>query len=192
MAKRKKSTRFVSRGGDKLDEALTVFGIEVSDTSAADLGANVGGFTDCLLQRGATKVYAVETGYGVLAWKLRQDPRVVVMERTNALHATLPERVQRVVIDAGWTPTARIVPKALEMLRPGGEVLALLKPQYEAREEELEGGVVPEPRIEGVVQRVLEALDGFGIRVLDRSPCSVIGAGGNREVFLRIGGLESP
>ncbi|MGA1199272.1 MAG: SAM-dependent methyltransferase, partial [Candidatus Latescibacterota bacterium] len=93
MAKRKKSVRFVSRGGDKLDGALDVFQLDVTGQNAADLGANVGGFTDCLLQRGARCVYSVDTGYGVLDWKLRQDDRLVVMERMNDLHVSLPEKV---------------------------------------------------------------------------------------------------
>ena len=191
MAKRVKSMRFVSRGGDKLDEALSAFGADVEGMTAADLGANVGGFTDCLLQRGVARVYAVDTGYGVLAWKLRQDPRVIVMERTNVLHTELPETVHRVVIDAGWTPMARVVPKALEMICPTGEVFALLKPQYEAKVEELRHGVVPPELLDGIVDRVLGSLEGLGVRVIDRLLCALPGAGGNREVFLRIRGAES-
>jgi len=116
MAKRQKSVRYVSRGGDKLDGALEAFGFDVSGLVAVDLGANVGGFTDCLLQRGVAKVYAVDTGYGVLEWKLRQDARVEAMERTNALHVDLPEKVDLAVVDVGWTPMARIVPVALGLV----------------------------------------------------------------------------
>src|SRR5436309_2115272 len=94
---------FVSRAGQKLDHALDVFKIDVAGLTCADLGCNVGGFVDCLLQRGAAKVYAVDTGYGVLDWKLRKDARVIVMERTNAMHVALPERVTLVTIDVAWT-----------------------------------------------------------------------------------------
>ncbi|MBT5831015.1 MAG: TlyA family rRNA (cytidine-2'-O)-methyltransferase, partial [Candidatus Latescibacteria bacterium] len=128
MPKRKKSVRFVSRGGDKLDGALDVFGLDVVGQTVADLGSNVGGFTDCVLQRGARCVYAVDTGYGVLDWKLRQDERVVVRERVNALHVTLPEPVDLTVVDVGWTPMVRILPVALNLVRQDGCVIALLKP----------------------------------------------------------------
>src|SRR5712675_3605403 len=94
---------FVSRAGQKLDHALTHFQLDVTGKTCADLGSNTGGFVDCLLQRGATRVYAIDTGYGALDWKLRKDPRVVVMERTNAMHVELPEKVQLVTIDVAWT-----------------------------------------------------------------------------------------
>src|SRR4051812_11330036 len=94
---------FISRAGQKLDHALTAFGVGVGGLVCADLGSNTGGFVDCLLQRGASRVYAVDTGYGVLDWKLRKDPRVVVMERTNAMHVRLPEPVDLVTIDVAWT-----------------------------------------------------------------------------------------
>jgi 23S rRNA (cytidine1920-2'-O)/16S rRNA (cytidine1409-2'-O)-methyltransferase len=102
---------FVSRAGLKLDHALTAFAVDVTGLVCADLGCNAGGFTDCLLQRGAAKVYAVDTGYGALDWKLRKDPRVVVMERTNAMHVTLPEPVGFVCIDVAWTRQRRILPR---------------------------------------------------------------------------------
>ncbi len=184
MAKRKKSVRFVSRGGDKLDGALDVFQLDVTGQNAADLGANVGGFTDCLLQRGARCVYAVDTGYGVLDWKLRQDDRVVVMERINALHVSLPEKVFVVVVDVGWTPLARIVPVALNLVRSDGYVVALLKPQYEAKDDELQNGVVLADCIDGVVGRVVEALQDMGIQVLKQTPSSIAGSGGNQEFLL--------
>ena len=159
MAKRRKSKRFVSRGGDKLDGALEAFGIDVRGAVAADLGANVGGFTDCLLQRGAGRVYAVDTGYGVLDWKLRQDGRVVVMERRNALHVSLPEPLDLVVIDAGWTPLGRIVPGAVALLGARGDVVALLKPEYEAEPFERERGVVLPDCLEGLIGRVIQGLE---------------------------------
>ena len=112
--------------------ALTQFGMDVRGLVCADLGSNVGGFVDCLLQRGAGKVYSVDTSYGTLAWKLRKDPRVVVLERTNAMHVTLPEPVDFVTIDVGWTRQEKILPAAARMLKPGGRVVTLIKPKAEA------------------------------------------------------------
>ncbi len=130
------SRKFVSRAGEKLDAALEAFGIDVRGAVCADLGCNVGGFTDCLLRRGAARVYAVDTGYGQFAWTLRKDERVVVMERTNALHCRPPEPVDLVVCDVGWTPQKLIVPAAIRWLKPdplrgAGGVVSLLKPHYE-------------------------------------------------------------
>ncbi len=123
---------FVSRGGEKLRAALTAFNIDVSGLACADFGANVGGFTDCLLQAGAAKVFAVDTGYGELAWKLRKDERVVVMERTNALYADPPdEKVNLVVVDVAFTPQRLIIPAAARWLTDGGCIVSLLKPHYE-------------------------------------------------------------
>ncbi|MHC4480407.1 MAG: SAM-dependent methyltransferase, partial [Planctomycetota bacterium] len=124
--------RFVGRGGEKLEFALDQLRLGVSGLLAADFGCNVGGFTDCFLHRGARRVYAVDTGYGMLAWKLRQDERVVVMERTNAMHVELPEPVDVVAVDVGWTKQRYILPNALKRLDAHGSVLSLLKPQYEA------------------------------------------------------------
>lgn len=184
MPKRKKSVRFVSRGGDKLDGALDVFGLDINGQTVADLGANVGGFTDCVLQRGARCVYAVDTGYGVLDWKLRQDERVVVMERVNALHVTLPEPVNLTVIDVGWTPMVRILPVALGLVAQDGCVVALLKPQYEARDDERANGVVLADCVENIVNRVVDGLISEGIRIVGKTPSSVVGSGGNQEYLL--------
>src|SRR3954470_5640444 len=122
---------FVSRAGQKLDHALTTFSIDVAGLTCADLGCNAGGFTDCLLQRGAAKVYAVDTGYGALAWTLRKDPRVVVMERTNAMHVELPEPVPFVCIDVAWTRQRHILPAGRRLVTPDGRVVTLIKPHYE-------------------------------------------------------------
>ena len=186
LAKRLKSERFVSRGGDKLDGALDDLGIEARGCIAADLGASVGGFTDCLLGRGAARVYAVDTAYGILDWRLRTDERVVVMDRSNALHVSLPEPVDLVTIDAGWTPLGRSVPPALSMLRPGGGVVALLKPQYEAAPSELDGGIVRIDRLDEVVERVVAGLEAAGVAVVDRAPSRLSGNKGNSEFFLLI------
>ena len=186
MAKRKKSERYVSRGGDKLEGALADFKLDVAGAIAADLGANVGGFTDCLLQQGAKRVYSVDTGYGVLEWKLRQDERVVVMERTNALHVELPELVDFVVIDVAWTPLHRIVSGALSLLNADGVLVALLKPQYEARDDERVKGVVKSECVDLVVSRAVDGLVGLGIIVQSQVPSGILGSGGNQEAFLLI------
>src|SRR3954451_13943962 len=128
---------FASRAGLKLDHALTVFQIDVSGLTCADLGSNVGGFVDCLLQRGAAKVYAVEKGYGVLEYRLRKDPRVVVMERTNAMHVALPESGDLVTIGVAWPPPQNTLPAARRILRPTGTVITLIKPHYEAQPAQL-------------------------------------------------------
>ncbi len=128
---------YSSRAGAKLEHALQEFKIDVSGFVCADLGCSTGGFTDCLLQHGAAKVYAVDTGYGVLDYKLRQNSRVVVMERTNALHLTLPEKVDLVTIDVGWTPQKLIIPVAKKLIRPGGVIISLIKPHYEAKKAHL-------------------------------------------------------
>jgi 23S rRNA (cytidine1920-2'-O)/16S rRNA (cytidine1409-2'-O)-methyltransferase len=128
-------TPFVSRAGIKLEHALDVFKFDVTGLRCADLGCNVGGFTDCLLQRGASHVYAVDTGYGTLAWKLRNDNRVTTLERTNALHVEPIEQVNLVVIDLGWTPQKLALPAGLRWTNCG-HIITLIKPHYELTREE--------------------------------------------------------
>lgn len=139
---------FASRAGQKLAHALTSFRIEPTGWICADLGANAGGFTDCLIRAGAAKVYAVERGYGVLDFRLRKDARVVVMERTDALRVHLPEPVRLVAIDTGWTRQSLILPVARSLLAPGGEMISLVKPHYEADAADLADGVLPDPLLE--------------------------------------------
>jgi 23S rRNA (cytidine1920-2'-O)/16S rRNA (cytidine1409-2'-O)-methyltransferase len=172
---------FVSRAGQKLHHALTTFGVSPAGLVCADLGANAGGFTDCLLQMGAKKVYAIDTGYGALEYKLRKDERVVVMERTNAMHAALPELVELVVIDVAWTKQKHILPAAMRMIAPSGQVISLIKPHYEAEAKLLRGGVLPAAETENVldgVQRDIHAA-GFAIKGITTSP--IKGAKGNVE-----------
>ena len=176
--------RFVSRGGEKLDHALTVFGIEVRNRIAADFGASTGGFTDCLLQRGAARVYAIDVGYGQLASRLRSDPRVVVMERTNARHLeSLPERVDLVTIDVSFIGLGLVLPAARNLLNDRGRIAALVKPQFEAGRADVgRGGVVRDSRAH---RRVLENLfatatdQGLGVTGLAASPLR--GPAGNIE-----------
>ena len=176
--------RFVSRGGEKLDHALTVFDIEVRDLVAADFGASTGGFTDCLLQRGAARVYAIDVGYGQLASRLREDPRVVVMERTNVRHLeTLPERVNLVTIDVSFIGLNLVLAAARNLLNDSGQIVALVKPQFEVGRGEVgRGGVVRDSQAH---RRVLENLfataveHGLGTTGLTASPLR--GPAGNIE-----------
>ena len=187
---------YVGKGGLKLRFALQHFALDVTGVVAADLGCHVGGFTDCLLQAGATRIYAVDTGYGTLAWRLRQDPRVVVQERSNALHWDAPEPLDLVVVDLGWTPQARALPTVARLLRPGGVALSLVKPQYEgapaargnreqgagSRERGARGHVVaPEDLVP--LLAALRAAVPAGLELLGEALCPVPGSGGNREAW---------
>ena len=188
--------RFVSRAGAKLEHALEAFRVDVTGLRCADFGCNVGGFTDCLLQRGAARVTAVDTGYGALAWKLRQDPRVEVRERTNALHADPPAGgVDLVVVDLAWTPQRLAVPAALRWLAPGGRIVTLVKPHYELRDDQkswLERGFLPHARVPEVVDRVRAEKRSLGAEVLADTASPITGgktarrAGspGNMEWFM--------
>ena len=175
--------RFVSRAGEKLDHALDAFALGVAGFTCADFGANAGGFTDCLLQRGAAKVYAIDTGYGALEWKLRRDPRVVTMERTNAMHARLPEPADLVTIDVAWTRQRNILPAARRALKESARVVTLIKPHYEADPALLHRGVLPPDAVAGVVDAVGADIAGAGF-ILDRTVQSpILGAKGNIEVL---------
>jgi 23S rRNA (cytidine1920-2'-O)/16S rRNA (cytidine1409-2'-O)-methyltransferase len=178
--------QFVSRGGRKLAAALDCFRIDVHGLICADLGSHVGGFVDCLLQRGAARVHSVDTAYGTLAWKLRKDPRVVVYERTNALHALFSEPVDLVTIDVGWTPQAKILPSAARAVRPGGAMVSLIKPHYEADRAELIDGVLPDEATASVLERTLCAIRGLGFSVENTTASPLRGHGGNREYFAHL------
>jgi 23S rRNA (cytidine1920-2'-O)/16S rRNA (cytidine1409-2'-O)-methyltransferase len=182
----KAQPRFVSRGGEKLDHALNAFGIDVLGVIAADFGASTGGFTDCLLQRGAARVYAIDVGYGQLASRLRADPRVVVIDRTNVRHlVSLPERVDLVTIDVSFISLSLVLPVARNLLSDRCRIVALIKPQFEAGRTDVgRGGVVRDPHVH---RRVLQnhftmAADlGLGITGLVASPLR--GPAGNIEFF---------
>ena len=175
--------RFVSRAGEKLDHALAEFALDVRGFTCADFGSNTGGFTDCLLQRGAAKIYAIDTGYGVLEWKLRKDARVVAMERTNAMHAALPEKVDLVVIDVAWTRQRNILPAARRAMRPEGAVIALIKPHYESDPAMLIQGVLPDEAVAGVVEAVRRDISDCGFAVVETVRSPIRGARGNVEVL---------
>lgn len=184
---------FVSRGGEKLEAALTAFSIQVSGRVCADLGASTGGFTDCLLQHGAARVYAIDVGKGLLDWKLRQDRRVVVMEETNARYLErLPETVSLVTIDVSFISLKMILPVVKKWFSPveKGEIIALIKPQFEAgRKVAARGkGVIRDPKIHRqVLQEVLSFAQTQGFGILGLLPSPLIGPKGNREflVWLR-------
>ena len=188
MDKHEDRKPFVSRGGIKLQAALEAFRVDARGLVCADLGSNIGGFVDCLLQNGAEKVYSVDTSYGTLAWKLRQDSRVVVMERTNALHAALPEKADLVAVDVGWTPQRLILPNAVKMLKPGGRIVTLIKPQYESREDERVRGVVKPECLAAVVERVKSELREIGVEIREMIESPILGEGGNKEFLAVIEG----
>jgi 23S rRNA (cytidine1920-2'-O)/16S rRNA (cytidine1409-2'-O)-methyltransferase len=176
-------SEFVSRAGAKLEHALIVLEIDPSNKICADLGCSTGGFTDCLLQRGAAKVYAVDTGYGVLDWKLRKDARVVVMERTNAMHVRLPEKVELVTIDVGWTRQRNILPSAAELLAAVGIVVTLIKPHYEADASLLRHGVLPDEAVDAVVADVKREIENSGWIWVGSVHSPIRGSGGNMEIL---------
>jgi len=178
--------QFLSRAGQKLDAALDAFGLDVAGLICADFGCNVGGFTDCLLQRGAGKVYAVDTGYGELAWKLRKDSRVVVMERTNALYTDPPQPVDLVTIDVGWTPQELIVPPALQWIGSAGRIVSLLKPHYELSKRGARKGNrrIPDSQAREVCLEVSEKLANSGCCIQAEMRSVLRGKGGNLEFFL--------
>ncbi|NIA20963.1 MAG: TlyA family rRNA (cytidine-2'-O)-methyltransferase [Anaerolineaceae bacterium] len=183
MSVGKTENLYVTRAGLKLQHGLEVFQFDPRGLICADLGSHVGGFVDCLLQREAAKVYSVDTSYGILAWKLRKDERVVVIERTNAMHVELPEPVDLVTIDVGWTPQRRILPRALSLLGDGGRVIALIKPQYESMDFERRGGVVLPEFMPAILDRVRAAIAECGADLLAEALSPIRGTGGNEEML---------
>jgi 23S rRNA (cytidine1920-2'-O)/16S rRNA (cytidine1409-2'-O)-methyltransferase len=180
---------YVSRGGEKLAAALIRFGVSPGGKTALDAGASTGGFTDVLLSQGAKKVYAVDVGYGQLDASLRQDPRVVVLERRNLRRLTrddVPEPVDLVTLDLSFISLTLVLPKVMEFLSPGGEVLALVKPQFEVGKGKVgKGGVVRDPRLQQeAVAKVAAAAQDLGFQVSPPFPSPLKGPKGNQEYFL--------
>jgi len=179
---------YVSRGGFKLEAALDAFGVQVKGKVAADVGASTGGFTDCLLQRGAARVYAIDVGYGQLAWKLRTDPRVVVMERTNIRYLeSLPEQVDLVTIDVSFISLKLVFPAVLRLVKPQADIIALIKPQFEAERGQAKKGVVRDPAVHrAVLYKVLGFAREQGLipQGLIRSP--LLGPAGNVEFLAHL------
>ena len=176
---------FVSRGGLKLAQGLAFFHIDPQGLVCADIGASTGGFTDCLLQHGAAKVYAIDVGYGQLAWSLRQDSRVVVMERTNARHLTpadLPEPIALAVIDAAFISLKVLLPPLLPLFKEKVAILALIKPQFEVNREQSGGGVVTDPALhDQCINDILSFCTGLGLTPHGWTPSPLLGPKGNKE-----------
>lgn len=188
--------KYVSRGGRKLEHALTHFHLDVHGQTAIDIGASTGGFTDCLLRQGAARVYAVDVGHGQLAWKLRTHPKVVVMEQINARHLVAADFVQPftavdiIVIDCSFISLRKILPRAVALLRVSGKIVALIKPQFEAGKDEADkgAGVISDAAIH---QRVIRDLKGFagtvdGLHWHQVIESPLLGPAGNKEFFALI------
>ena len=193
------SDKFVSRGGEKLQKAINDFRLTINDKTILDVGSSTGGFVDCLLQNGAKKVYALDTAYGELAWKLRNDPRVVVMERTNILFPDTWKvgsdsfQVDIVTIDAGWTKLELVLPVVRKFLKPDGLIIALLKPHYEADKRDLIKGILPAEKAEIIKDKVIKTINGLPLKegcvrftINDYIDSPILGGGGNREYLLSI------
>jgi 23S rRNA (cytidine1920-2'-O)/16S rRNA (cytidine1409-2'-O)-methyltransferase len=182
---------YVGRGGLKLAAALAHFAVDVTDLVIADLGASTGGFTDCLLQQGAGKVYAIDVGYGQLDWSLRQDTRVVVMERVNARYLTgsaVPEQVDIVTIDVSFISLLLVLPGALNILQPMGQIIALVKPQFEAGRQHVgRGGIVRDATVHrDILHRMVTWALAHELVVCNAMPSPLKGADGNVEFFLHL------
>jgi 23S rRNA (cytidine1920-2'-O)/16S rRNA (cytidine1409-2'-O)-methyltransferase len=179
---------FVSRGGIKLQFAIENWKLNIENLTCLDVGSSTGGFVDVLLQNGANKVYSVDTAYGELAWTIRQDPRVVVMERTNILHLeSLPEQVDLISIDAGWTKLELVLPVVKKFLKADGRIIALLKPHYEDPQKTVKG-VILEELLEQVKQTVLNNIENLGFKVKNQIESPILGSNnkGNKEFLLLI------
>ena len=188
---KKSSMKYVSRGGLKLEAALEYFEIDVSDKIALDIGASTGGFTDCLLQNGAKKVYAVDVGYGQLDWKLRNDSRIVSMEKVNARHMKaedIPESIDIIVMDVSFISLTKIITAVIPFLKPGGMLIALIKPQFEVGKGEVgKGGIIRDKNkhneVINKIKKYVQDLDfNFNIRGVILSP--ILGTQGNKEFLI--------
>ena len=183
--------RYVSRGGLKLEKAMAQFGITLDDKVCMDIGASTGGFTDCMLQNGAKKVYAVDVGYGQFAWKLRQDPRVVCMEKTNIRYVTpeeIPDKIQFVSIDVSFISLTKVLGPVKALMEPDGQVVCLIKPQFEVGREKVgKKGVVRERSVHLEVIRMVAAFAGsIGFEALHLEFSPIKGPEGNIEYLLHL------
>ncbi len=179
--------RFASRGGEKLAGALAAFRLDVEGLIAIDAGASTGGFTDCLLCNSAARVYAVDVGYGLLDFRLRQDPRVSVLERVNIRYLeSLPEKADIATIDVSFISLEKVIPALVKLLKPGARIVALVKPQFQARRSEVgKKGVVRDPQVHAaVLGRHVGWGTGQGLRLLGLATSSLLGPAGNKEFFV--------
>lgn len=186
-----KKIPYVSRGGLKLEAALKNFNIELKGKTAMDIGASTGGFTDCLLQHGIKKVYAIDVGYGQIAWKIRNDPRVVLLEKTNIRHLDknrIEPEIDLAVIDVSFISLLIVIPRVLEFLSSRGEIIALIKPQFEVDKDEVEkGGVVREEdkRLK-VIGKIKTGAENMGLKVQGVIESPILGPKGNVEYFIHL------
>ena len=184
----KEGIPYVSRGGLKLEKALEEFRIKVENKVALDVGASTGGFTDCLLQRGASRIYALDVGYGQLDWKLRNDPRVINIERTNIRYfkeGDLEEKVDLVTVDVSFISLNKVIPPLLSLLKVRGEIIALIKPQFEAERKQIKKGVVRDPQVhKKVIYKVIEVVNKENLKIKGLTPSPLRGPAGNIEYFI--------
>lgn len=185
----RKRPAYISRGGIKLEGALVAFSIDVRGKVIMDVGASTGGFTHCLLMRGAERVYAIDVGYGQLAWVLRQDPRVVVLERTNIRYLSrerIQEEIDMATIDVSFISLEKVIPKVMEFLKKEGEIVALIKPQFEVGKGEVgKGGIVREVEKHiRVIERIKSFCTDLGLKVMGIVKSPIPGADGNTEYFI--------
>lgn len=194
LAKTKESPRFVSRGGEKLQGALDAFQIKVEGRTCLDLGSSTGGFTDCLLKSGAKSVWAVDVGYGLIDIKLRNDPRVHLFERTNVRHLDndlITERPSLITADLSFISLEKVFPKIRELLVPGGDVITLVKPQFEGTPKEVPGGFVKdEPTRQSILERARVAATEAGFNVKAQADSVIAGRKGNQETFFHLTAYE--
>ena len=180
-----RSQKYASRAGEKLEFALKSFNLDVNGLICADFGSSTGGFVDCLLQHEAKKVYAVETGYGLLDWKLRNDARVVVMEKTNAVYVELPEKVDLVTIDAGWTKQSTILPSACRNLKEGGWVISLVKLSFEVGKERQQVKISEDlTKMKALLQKIAADITNSGLAVVDFAKSPILGAKGKNIEYI--------
>jgi 23S rRNA (cytidine1920-2'-O)/16S rRNA (cytidine1409-2'-O)-methyltransferase len=185
----KEPSPYVSRGGIKLAHTLDVFQMDVSKAVVVDIGASTGGFTDCLLQRGASKVYAIDVGYGQLDYRLRRDEKVVVMERVNARYpVSLPEKVDLATIDLSFISVTKVIPSSIGLLKANGDLLVLIKPQFEAKRAEVgKGGIIKDTQIHArVLGRFISWAVAQKLRLKGLTASPIAGSSGNREFFVRL------
>ena len=186
---KKEDIPYVSRGGIKLEAAIKNFQVDISGKVAMDIGSSTGGFTDCLLQHGAKRVYCIDVGYGQLAWKLRIDPRVIVIERTNIRYLEkdkIPEDIDVAVIDVSFISLTKVVPKILEFLKKRGEIIALIKPQFEVGKGEVDkGGIVKdETKRLKAVEHVRQSIEGLSLKTYGFIQSPIFGSKGNVEYLI--------
>lgn len=178
--------KYASRAGEKLEFALKNFNVNVDGLTVADFGSSTGGFVDCLLQHGAEKIYSIDTSYGELAWTLRNNPKVIVMERTNAMHVTLPKKVDLITIDTAWTKQILVLENAFKNLSEAGTIISLIKPHYESPKQYLEKGRLKDEYVDEVLKKVKNDIVAIGGKVMDFVESPLVGEKGKNREFLAL------